>query len=278
MKKWELLKQAYDKYPKGTKFNALRTSDVKESNGAFDLIEQHDDIIIISKEGIIYEAGCWAKVVIDSILDGKVAIQVNNEREFKLLMEHMHSKGWRWIGKHPCIPISNTTIAQVSRLEYQTEVMYQDEFLFNIAKEQRSKWQIISFADFAAEIGIKVPVFILPSEDGFDLYEGDLHYIASYSSGGYWWYNCSQPLYKDHIVVTETDHNKAFTTKEAAEKWISEMNKPKSILIAEESSYPVEVFSHEIVVQCKTSHRHSDNIIISSSELESIYKAYQSLQ
>jgi len=206
----------------------------------------------------------------ESILDGKCAIQVSNEREFSLLMSHYESRGWKWNGgDKPNISVT---------LEYPCNIEYANLFYHSIDNLSNS-YKIISFEDFASEIGIKVPVFILRSEDGVDLYEGDNYHRVYFKK--VWEYDRCSDL-KQHHAVNRKDEfaskAKAFSTREAAEDWISEMNKPKSILIAEESSYPVEVFNHEIVVKCKTSHKHLDNIIISASELESIYKAYQSLQ
>lgn len=161
-----------------------------------------------------------------SILSGRCAVQVNNEREFKLLMQHMNSKGWVWNDKSsPLSEFSTWT-------EFPFRVWYEDNFAYGEAVEDDYR-KLIPFADFAAEIGIEIPKFIIKSEDNVDLYEGDEYHEASFSTMvNEWQYikGKNHFLSSDHRVAVEPVHNKAFSTKEAAEKWIRE-NNPKDIII-----------------------------------------------
>jgi len=252
MKKHELLKYAYDNYPNGTKFNALRTSDVKVSDGDLNLIKEFGDIIILSDSNILYEAGCWAKVVKPSILDGKALIVVENYRQFTLLNTYLGL---------------NLSTPSTYPVYYDADKKYG-------SYSYTTKQKLISFAGFAKEIGIKVPKFIIKSEDGVDLYEGDDLYTAKLCNGE-WVYDDyhGQPynISKNSLVVREQDEYKAFSTREAAEKWIAEMNKPKDIELDINAYGSALIKPSEVVFNGYVNR-------ITGAQIESIYKAYQSLQ
>lgn len=151
-----------------------------------------------------------------SVLDGKVAIQVNNEREFKLLMEHYDSKGWKSFdnNKPNECPFANSKT-----------VRYEDMFGTASINEYHSNrgYKIIPFADFAAEVGIKVPVKIMVSEDGVDLYHGsEAHWVSLYATKIHYMYQLTMD--EGHRELDFKTTYKLFSTKEAAEKWIEEQN------------------------------------------------------
>jgi hypothetical protein len=209
-----------------------------------------------------------------SILNGKCAIQVNNEREFKLLMENYESKGWKWEGGE--IP---TEWMHVDR--FPVNVDYADGFTrtSNIAYHSTTGYIIIpfaDFADFANEVGITVPVFVMKSEDGVDLYDGDDFYYAYRDEAEQWRYQ--QPSRKILPQEASAKHLKMFSTKEAAEMWIAEQNKPKEILVDGYGSYGTTVTAKEIRVNCGDSVLHDANLTFSPAEFEAIYTAFKSLQ
>lgn len=222
-----------------------------------------------------------AEVVDDkkSILSGKVAIQVNNEREFKLLMEYYEAKGWK--------SMSGTSYT------YGKDVFIEDRKAGNLITYgnkfgfpwlgadyewlKPENYTIIPFPDFASEVGIEVPVFVMLSEDGVDLYEGDKYFRAGrsgpYASGDYIIYE-TESLKKHHFVCCYPDSDKAFSTKEAAEAWIKEQNKPKEITIQVEHDQQIIVRGNGF------EHKENGKYIyqLSGRLLERVYEAYKFLQ
>jgi len=238
-----------------------------------------------------------------SILSGKCAIQVNNEREFKLLMEHYESKGWRsWEGDLP---------TECKFPKYDSLISYSDSFVYPNTKspyitDKKSKeykvfnstfYRVIPFSDFAAEVGIKPPVFVLTSEDGVPLYEGDDWWCATNeyeNNKGIWTlWNPNEDGYKlSFNSVCFPDkygaNYKAFSTKEAAEAWIKEQNKPKCVILQEDTPIPCTV-TKDFVYFNLTGYKETilgkevfvipyESVRTSATELEEIYKAYKSLQ
>ena len=142
MKKHELLKYAYDNYPKGTKFKSAPSKIENVSNGKF----------IIS---------CTGAVKMDKNERGTIIFSPIN--------------GWA-----------------------------------EIVKEENRK-----------------PLLI--SEDGVKLFEGSgFHYVHLRLSKWSYLGFCPE-LKKTHLEITSPVIAKAFSTKEAAEKWIEEQNNPKLI-------------------------------------------------
>lgn len=215
-----------------------------------------EDIHDIEKQNeLVYEGGSWLcdydsdgkeitfkelltlivndeKEVKPGLLDGKCAIQVTNEREFKLLMEHYNSKGWK----------SNSGDSPTDFPYWYNYINYGDKFFHNTLKNfEFSEHKIIPFKDFAAEVGIKVPVFVMKSEDGVYLYEGDYQYVANQHEDNQWFLltNC-RPIMKGDETPTWL---RVFSTKEAAEKWIEEQNKPKEISLSNMPNLGIKVFA-----------------------------------
>lgn len=193
-----------------------------------------------------------------SILDGKVAIRVDNEREFKLLMEHYESKGWKWAtGADPLLKDIN--------FKFPNLIKYHDRIQHSAGGDA---YIGVSFSDFAAEVGITVPKFIMKSEDGVDLYEGDDHSVVTLCLSGEWSYAGDQKLAKSQMVVSESNRAKAFSTREAAEKWIEEQNRPKEIKLTDGQTYAI-VHENGFIAHVNQ---------YNSYQLEEIYNAYKSLK
>jgi len=332
MKKYELLKYAYDNYPKGTIARFGGKAPDHTSTGKFEItdLNSEGDIQVMSENGLecFYCYGEWAEIISlplfeiengdyyqciktisnfiegnvyrshkqgcitgddgvrnrsfddrfqgcfiktkqpASILSGKCAIQVNNEREFNLLMEHYESKGWKWytgtspIDKEPSLFFS-----------YPNSIKYHDRFQHSCTNKD---YTIIPFADLAKEVGIKVPVFVLRSEDGVDLYEGDSYSHAyKHTSEDIWSIGVSQPgLSKDSQALLNPKEVKAFSTREAAEKWITKKNKPKHAIVSLFTGMEAHVYAGEILI------KDADRTVttLHPSDLEDMLHTYKSLQ
>lgn len=267
MKKHQLLEEAMRRFPAGTK--CTWGGDPITSTGVFRILktETRTAVEVVGgqdHESHVYDSSfyqSWAKPVKPSILEGKVSIQVNNEREFKLLMEHYESKGWYWNG-------SKRDLSYRPNVEYPFSIWYENEFVWDIIGELEDRISI-PFSEFAAEVGIKVPVFIMKSEDGKNLYEGD-KYHAAWLSGTKWKVGSGSNLNRRHEVCTGVNYSKAFSTLEAAEKWIEEQNKPKSIELPHTGG--------SITISRSAITFNTDEKTFSGSYLEKIWNAYQSLK
>jgi len=230
MEKHELLKLAYDNYPKGIRFVPFIDGGTYTSSGKFELNPEDYDSITDAENGhYVYEYGRWAKIlekpVLDftfdcaasqSILTGMCAIQVNNEREFKLLMEHYESKGWRWCtGRIP-------TYYKISQLDdfggFPNLISFKDKF-----NHDAQGYELIAFADFAKEVGITPPVFVMTSEDGVPLYTVDQYYNVVKLKD--WAYKGKFTVNSRMSPLTRGEEYKAFSTPEAAEEWIAKANR-----------------------------------------------------
>ena len=133
-------------------------------------------------------------------------------------------------------------------------------------------YKIITFADFAKEHNIKLP--ILTSEDGVDLYEDD-EYFRVYKEYDKWQLSKGTfPTYSEMTAINANERCKAFHTKEAALKWIEEQ-KPKEILLFEDTPAPTTVS----LTGLKAKHiSYGYEYTCTSQELEKIWEAYQSLK
>jgi hypothetical protein len=271
LKKHQLLEKAMRDYPKGTvaywvKGKERILSGVYEITPAGDVFDNESNFYL-------FDQNKWAEILPESkpsILDGKVAIQVNNEREFKLLKEHYKEKGWGIYDRgYPQIKIYDNQSNGFSVYEQQT--------MSDLTRNaERLGYTVLSFSDFAAEVSITVPKFIMKSEDEVDLYEGDDHHVATSDIQGNWTYAGNQQLMTSHFVVNYPDRGKAFSTLEAAEAWIAEKNIRKEIIISPESQYPISVNKEGALILCEGLN-HVDNIRLKGKEIEEMYAAYQSL-
>lgn len=116
-------------------------------------------------------------------------------------------------------------------------------------------------------------VFVLRSEDGVDLYVGDAFAFAYLDEAEKWKVTvASRTILSDDSIAT---HLKFFSTKEAAEAWIKEHNKPAVIRLKLEGGEAI-VTKDKIRVHLDS---HSGRgYCMEATEIEPIYAAYKSLQ
>lgn len=280
MEKHQLLKRAYDNYPKGTEFISTWSGDKYISTGVFTFSDDYQDIYCVGleEEPLIYdrELKLWAEIIPEkqpSILDGKVAIQVNNEREFKLLMEHYENKGWN--------ASNGNSVKNIQQLNIDSGLknrLWKYGQGFHAINTGIIAYKQLTFADFASEIGITPPVFIMKSEDGVNLYDEDDFYIAANYSGKWrllYWdgnkpFKCRVSTLNAEVCTTP-EVEKAFSTKEAAEKWIEEQNKPKEIEVrlftggyASICKSDIEVYQNDSKIHMKPSDIEEINHVLNS--------------
>lgn len=145
----------------------------------------------------------------------KIAVRVHNEKEFTALMNFYKSKGWKFHGGNdPLFWKGN-----IDQTNFPFCVQYNEDFKWNLDER---KYKIIPFSDFAKEHNIKLP--IITTVDGVDLFEGDNYHAAVIEGDGRWYCRFYKNIYSGHLSVTKPNRVKAFSTKQAAEKWIHEQN------------------------------------------------------
>lgn len=216
MKKHELLKHAYDNYPKGTKYKQHPYSEIINiASGNYEIndvsvydVEEDLALFIYSDKFAV-----WAQIV-----KPKIAVKVENEKEFKALMKYCDSLGYDSQNGH--------------NLEYQHKygkneiIAFHTHFFANPTPSEN--YQIIPFSGFASEHNIKLP--LLTSEDGVDLYEGDKYILVGIIKDN-WIILSFSAILKDYAkVIRESKNYKSFFDKQAALDWI-EAQKPKEIRI-----------------------------------------------
>lgn len=151
----------------------------------------------------------------------KIAIKVDNEKEFKALMKYYDSLEWKWNGG--LSPFSSTSIY------FPNIISYEDNFMHGISKSDviYEGGQIIPFSEFAKEHGIKLP--LLTSEDGVDLYDdSDIHIVWKENFGWYFdnsnkGFKCDDGSWYVNPEIKEPNR-KLFSTKQAALEWIEAQN------------------------------------------------------
>jgi hypothetical protein len=269
MKKHELLKYAYDNYPKGTvaRFGGKAPDHVSTGKFTITDLNHNGNIQVMSDNGseCFYCSGEWAVPVAPSILSGKCAIQVNNEREFNLLMEHYEAKGWK-----------NDEVQEgkgYSHSDHNNCYDYKNHFRRSSKGIQEDLgYTIIPFADFAKEVGIEAPLqtaFI--THDDVPVFVGDTLYNTFQEHGGQWCTPIEFIVGKNTYVTNLT---KIFSTKSAAEAWIAEHNKPKFKVAILFTGMEAHIYGGEILI------KDADKTVatLMSSELEDMLHTYKSLQ
>lgn len=208
----------------GAKFTPSGRFSVDDQNSVYSISEQDGNFCVYN--AILDK---WAHPFDEpSLLSGKCAIQVNNEREFKLLMKHYDDKGWKNCEGH-------TDSVSFFNEAGVIEAVYGDGYSYVCkggAYDSHAQlgFNIIPFDQFAAEVGIKIPVFVMTSEDGVPLYEGDdYHRVYFNSEWEYKGFVGNPTKSENNPAYGDPAHNKAFSTREAAESWIADQNKPKTI-------------------------------------------------
>lgn len=231
MKKHELLKHAYDNYPKGVKFESTNGKEYT-STGNFTCWQEHFNnashkmsVWRINEsgrpEGMVYdgETKDWAEIV-----NPKIAVKVEKEKDFHALMKHYDGLGWEWnSGDKPLVE------NEFLPLRVKSKITFENYFSYYI--NSHKQYKEVSFPDFAKEHNIKLP--LIKSEDGVWLYEGDTYFMFDYDKGisgrfddfrGAGFKATSFPIngYKKQPVI--------FSDKKSALYWI-EAKKPKKIIL-----------------------------------------------
>lgn len=223
MKKHELLKHAYDNYPKGSIARFDGKLPDHTSTGKFKITDLNKDgnLQVMSDEGheCFYADGQWAEIV-----KPKIAVKVENEKEFKALMKYYDSLEYVWNG-------GDEPLKKESLPYYPNAIKFEDKFQHSAGKECPG-YQIIPFSEFAADKGIKLPH--ITTHDGVDLYIGD--YLACvWRQQGEWLLTQEYPSIHSNTVSESGQSSlegerKLFSTKQAALDWI-EAQKPKNKVI-----------------------------------------------
>lgn len=260
--KWELLKYAYDNYPKGT---LIKWSDVQGTvDGLYNF--DGDGRIVDSTNFVVHNSMKFAEIIPEkqsSILDGKVAIQVNNEREFKLLMEHYESKGWKEHPKYNIHGFGSTHHV----IEYNDSYLRMDES--NIFAT--IQYNVIPFADFAKEVGITPPVFVMNDFNGNPLYHGDKSWVPQIDLKNGKEFLTGEAEDFEVSIHNQHDLSTRFSTREAAERWILEANKPKEIEIEIDDKGSVLITAEKLRINGEVRELTYEHLI-------KIYSAFGSLQ
>jgi len=207
-----------------------------------------------------------AHTEIPGLLDGKCQIEINNSREFILTNEHFKAKGF-----------SYEKIS--SGWHFPMYMCYQKSMHFSTTSV--CDYKIVLFADFAKKVGIKVPVFVAKSEDNVDLFE-DSPVQTVRLRGKLWEMASSYTTVKSGEGWNTNpdcngDNRKLFSTREAAEKWIEEKNKPSHINLSFPNS-TVTVGKDIIQVDFKPVGTLGIRLNITGEQFDKIQAAKKSLQ
>jgi len=211
MKKHELLKKAFTDYPEGTIFLQIASKEEIQSSGKFSISEGFGCFGIVDdyNQNGVYDSSknTWAEIV-----KPKIAIKVENEKEFKALEIYLN--------------VEHNDSVEFPCYVYPDEIKKYIEWVPEDVDQKYIKdYQIIPFKEFAKEKGIKVP--LLTSEDGVELFNGDYGATVVIENK-----TIGNPFWKVNIPEDglKTDKYKYFSTKQAAIDWI-EAQKPKDILV-----------------------------------------------
>jgi len=118
---------------------------------------------------------------------------------------------------------------------------------------------------------------ILTSVDGVDLYEGDDAHWVIFLNGKCEYLYPLELSYKHNIMLhAGNDTYRLFHTREAAEAWIAEQNKPKEIVIERKYGKTV-VSTAKAVLEMENTGGKSTYLTISSKHIEEMYSALKSL-
>jgi len=148
----------------------------------------------------------------------KVAVRVNNEREFKILMKHYNELGW--------IAFSSATPKEIVDFNKTTPLLtwtYHDRFFAIRSLSDSVDYKIIDFDFFCAQKGIANPKPILTTEDGVDIYDKSrlIFTVKNHCDG--WYHNgCN---HANTTLANKPEYFKFFYSKEAADKWLERHNR-----------------------------------------------------
>jgi len=247
--KAEAIKRGFVKGVKTQGMEPNKYDEVSTLTGGFELV---DGVLKANCTGEffikrnIFENGNWA-VIQKSVLDQpNIAIKVNNKREAYILITHMASRGWTWISGDDPHSYDNYSVNNL--------ITYKDKFSnYLVGNEDIFKGTIISFEEFAKEIGIEVPKFIMKSHDGVDLYEGDNYYEASITCGKWMFIYDPRHFKLNHNCrpVKYPENNKAFADEAKCKEYIEEQNKPKEIYLTGGAVY-LNISNNQVTFRIKS--------------------------
>ena len=144
--------------------------------------------------------------------------------------------------------------------------------------EYRDKIIAVMFYNKHTEVWAETPVFVMTSEDGLPLYDGDTYYCATKEREWFLIKNNKEftcIIKPTSAAVDMVDTHKAFSTKEAAEAWIKENNKPKEIYLFQDTDHPTKVTKDGFGSETSKSRY---DVSLTGEQLEQVYEAYKSLQ
>lgn len=152
----------------------------------------------------------------------KIAVKVENEKEFKALMKYFKSKGFVSAGE---------TDPLYLKYDKDDIVAYHNKFYYTDVSRMQD-YEIIKFSDFAAEHNIKLPHIL--THDGVDLFIGDYLAIVWKVEGDWKLTKEHESIHANTVTMDAQsrleNERKLFSTKQAALDWI-EAQKPKEIII-----------------------------------------------
>lgn len=140
----------------------------------------------------------------------KLAVKVENEKEFKALMKYFKENKL-------CHTASMPGPYTTHDFCYGNCFTFHDKW-FSI-KDTDTDYQIIPFAEFAEEKGIKLP--LITSEDGVDIFIDDEIFLCYISS------ETKLPVMQKNYATKILYTSKVFKREESALSWIDEQ-KPKT--------------------------------------------------
>lgn len=268
MKKHQILLKAMEMYPFGTKFKSIAHKEECVSNGVFyfsdnDMEDGINYGLLTKVENIgryVYRSGEWAEIV-----NPKIAVKVENEKEFKALMKYYDSMEWE--------SKNLIELSFIHKYGWNDVITFHDDFFAHPNVEDN--YEIIPFYEFAEQHGIKLPLLV--SEDGVVLYEGDIYYCV-YLTGGNWELmnnnkERTSVLSEMANVIMMPTHYKAFSTKQAALDWI-EAQKPKEKEIWLFDKGQKALITKENIILLRNG---SYKIVLRHSDIEDILHAIKSL-
>jgi len=272
MKKHELIKHAYDNYHKGTKCISAASATKFICSGIFD-VDDNGNIFDDSNGYIIYTARSgdskWARIINDDscpeiVIISEDGVDLYEGDSFWWTMKA--SDGW-FLMKH-------------DEIEYDTT-----EFVFNhnhkmtlVIKEPETNKAF--YAKEAALAYIEKHnkskeadnrVFVMKSDDGVDLYVGDISFVPQLSDE----YTYDGEITEfDVVFSSRNDKSKRYSTREAAQKWVDEQNKQKSVLVPLAGNMMANVTKNKIDIVTIV----NGTISITPSDLKTMIRTYKLLQ
>lgn len=261
MKKHEALTKAMADYPDGTFVWIGDEKTQLKMPYTFGTTAIHD-----INYNSIYEmsTGYWFEKVEEEKtkkLEGKIAVRFDNQQQLDIVCKHFNIK-------------MSTTYDRIINTNGNIKpFLFTDrEFTFDSFHYAKgSGYKCITFDTFVKELDITVPKFVIRSEDEVNMYEGDKFHEARFTDGK-WTYLGGDGWVMGFPVASFTNPtmSKAFSTKEAAEAWIKQQNKPKEIRLSDKKGLDyalVDVNGFRAYINT-----------YDSEQLEEIYKAHQSFK